>query len=358
MTAPGLAPAAFQHTSPEEGGQVPLYPLRFDPIYQYRLWGGRQLADILRLPLPADGPIGEAWLLSDRPDHQSLVGDGPLRGWALGQLLERFPQQMMGTPAPWSPRFPLLLKFLDARGYLSVQVHPSDQETNYLPEGETGKTEAWVVLEAAPGSRLYAGLRPGTTGDSLRQAARSGSMADHLAWFAPTPGDVVLLPAGTVHCLGGGVVAFEVQQNSDVTLRLYDWDHVDAETGQRRALQVDEAIACTDFAQVAVGPVVPAVETTTPAVRERLIDCEHFGLWRVIGDLPFTVGAMAVPRVLVCTDGAGHIEHNGNTYAVGRGDVVLLPAVVGTCWFRPATTVTVLEVAFPIAVPGRRSEAH
>ncbi len=139
--------------------QIPLYPLRFEPIYQYRLWGGRRLADVLTAPLPGDGPIGEAWLLSDRDDHPSLVANGPLKGRTIGQLLKQWPEQLLGKLAGRFRRFPLLLKFLDARDMLSVQVHPSDRQTNYLPAGETGKTEAWVVLEAGPESRIYAGLK-------------------------------------------------------------------------------------------------------------------------------------------------------------------------------------------------------
>jgi hypothetical protein len=233
--------------SPNEHAQVPLYPFRFDPIYEYRPWGGRQLAKLLREPLPAEGPIGEAWALSDRPDFQSRVSDGPLKGMALHQLLEQFPDQVMGMMALPSGRFPLLLKFLDVRDLLSVQVHPSDEHADYLSEGETGKTEAWVVLQAEPESRIYAGLRPGTSREDLQRAVDDGTLADNLACFSPRAGDAMLIPAGTVHALGLGVVVFEVQQNSDITFRLYDWGHVDPRTGLPRPLQVDQAIACTDF---------------------------------------------------------------------------------------------------------------
>src|SRR5262245_219870 len=140
--------------------EKPLYPLRFEPIYQYRLWGGRRLAELLSAPLPGDEPIGEAWILSDRDDHPSRVAEGPLKGKTIAELLEEWPGPMLGKLASRFPRFPLLLKFLDAREVLSVQVHPSDRQTEYIPAGETGKTEAWVVLEAGPESRIYAGLKP------------------------------------------------------------------------------------------------------------------------------------------------------------------------------------------------------
>ena len=149
-----------------------MYPLRFEPIYQYRLWGGRRLADLLTAPLPGDGPIGEAWLLSDRDDHPSKVAAGPLKGSTIRQLLEQSPDQLLGKLAGRFRRFPVLLKFLDAHDKLSVQVHPEDGQRDYIPAGESGKTEAWVVLEAGPASRIYAGLKPGTTQDDLEAGAR------------------------------------------------------------------------------------------------------------------------------------------------------------------------------------------
>jgi mannose-6-phosphate isomerase len=326
---------------------IPLYPLRFDPIYQYRLWGGRRLASLLSTSLPGDGPIGEAWLLSDRDDHQSQVANGPLKGQTIGRLMEQFREQLMGKFAPRFHRFPLLLKFLDAREMLSVQVHPSDAHPDLIPLGETGKTEAWVVIEAGNGSRIYAGLKPGTTAGDLRHSLSNGTIADHLVGIVPKPGDCVFIPAGTVHTLGNDVVVFEVQQNSDITFRLSDWGHVDAKTGQPRPLQVDQAFACIDFASSIGGLVSPLVVTTTPVEREILFDCEHFQLWRLRGESPFNVGAAEMPRVLVCIEGSGWFEGGGSAYGVDKGEVWLLPAVIGACKFHPNNAVTLLEIALP-----------
>ena len=322
-----------------------LYPLRFEPIYQYRLWGGRRLADLLRAPLPS-GPVGEAWLLSDRDDHCSRVADGPFQGQTIAQMLKQFPEQVMGKLACRFQRFPLLLKFLDVHEMLSVQVHPTKTNKNLLPAGETAKTEAWVVLQAGTQSRIYAGLKTGTTAASLRLSLKGKNVVDLLAGFTPKPGDAIFCRAGTVHALGD-VVVFEIQQNSDVTFRLYDWDHVDPKTGKRRALDVDNAMACIDFAKGPVDAVAPVVETAAPVERERLFDCEHFLLWRLRGDSPFTVGALELPRVLVFLQGGGEIEHGGAAYSMQRGDVVLLPASMGVCTFRPHTEVSLLEIALP-----------
>jgi mannose-6-phosphate isomerase len=320
--------------------------LRFEPIYQYRLWGGRRLANLLSAPLPGNGPIGEAWLLSDREDHPSIVADGPLKGQTIGQLFNQMPHELMGKLAGRFRRFPLLLKFLDVRDTLSVQVHPSDQQTGYIPTGETGKTEAWVVLEAGANSRIYAGLTSDTTADNLRESITKKMVAEHLTYFTPKPGDGVLVHAGTVHSLRD-VVVFEVQENSDVTFRLYDWDHIDPRTGQHRPLQVDQAMACINFAQSKIDPVVPMVDEVKPVLRERLFDCDHFELWQFGGESPFRVGAERTPRVLVCLAGEGQVEHDGADYAIGKGDVLLLPAVVGGCLCRPQGAISLLEISLP-----------
>ena len=325
---------------------LPLDPLRFEPIYQYRVWGGRRLAELLPTPLPGDGPIGEAWLLSDRDDHPSTVADGPLRGSTIRQLLERWPDQMLGKLAGRFKRFPVLLKFLDAQEPLSVQVHPKDGLRAYIPAGEKGKTEAWVVLKVDPVGRIHAGLKPGTTRAVVEQAVADQTVATLLPSFTPKVGDAVLLRAGTVHSLGG-LVVFEVQENSDVTFRLHDWDRVDPKTGKLRPLQVREAIACIDYSQGVVGPVEPVTEADSPVRRERLFECAHFRVWRHRGDVPFPVGAAGQPRVLVCIDGTGQLGHDGTDTAVGIGTVLLLPAAMGECVCRPNGVMTLLEIAIP-----------
>ena len=327
--------------------EMTLYPLRLEPQYQYRLWGGRHLAGLLVKPLPNDGPIGEAWILSDREDHASRIADGPLQGHTLGQVMEQWQEQLMGKLVGRFQRFPLLLKFLDAHQMLSVQVHPGYARAASSAADGTAKTEAWVVLESGKESRIFAGLKPHTTADILRQSITNGTLADHLVSISPKPGDAVFIPAGTVHSLGGDVVVFEVQQNSDTTFRLYDWGHVDAKTGRPRELQVEQALACIDFVDGAAGLVSPAVESPSPGNRACLFDCDAFQLWRLDGESSFIVGAANLPRILVCTDGTGEIEHGSDTYTVCKGETWLLPAVVGECTLHPRGTVTVLEIAIP-----------
>ncbi len=324
---------------------IPLYPLRFKPIYQYRLWGGRRLGAVLATPLP-DGPIGEAWILSDRDEHHSVVAHGPLKGRTIRQLLQKSPERLLGRLSRHFTRFPLLLKFLDVTKRLSVQVHPSDAHKELIPPGDTGKDEAWVILSEGPQARIYAGLKPGSSAQGLRQAITNGSVPGQLTSFAPKTGDAFFIPAGTVHSLGD-VVVFEVQQNSDVTFRLYDWDNLDPRTGQPRPLQANQAMSCIDFQKRAMGPVTPVVEETTPMLREKLIHCKHFGVNRIVADVPFVVGQAGMARVLVCLAGNGQLVHAGSKYSFSKGDVLLVAAEVGTCSCHPRGVASVLEISLP-----------
>lgn len=279
-----------------------------------------------------------------------MVANGPLKGMTLGQLVNKWPKQLLGNRCAAFNRFPLLLKFLDVRAALSVQVHPSDLQTKYLKAGESGKTEAWVVLGAGQDSLIYAGLTSQTTSDQLREALAKGTVTKHLASFVPSAGDAVFIPAGTIHSLRD-LVIFEVQENSDVTFRLYDWNQVDPKTRQHRSLQVEQAMACIDFAQGAITPVVPLVEQVEPALRERLFDCAHFRLWRLRAKSPFAIGFAGSPCVLVCLDGKGHLTQHGIDFPFRAGDVLVLPAEVGACSCSPSGKVELLEISLPHPPP-------
>jgi len=320
-----------------------LYPLRFEPIFQYRLWGGRRLEELVSTPLP-DGPVGEAWILSDRDDHASVVADGHLKGTTLAKLTQSIHSRIFGSQASKFKRFPLLLKFLDAREDLSVQVHPSDSQTNLLPPGEHGKTEAWVVLESAPGSLIYAGLKPGANAEAIR-SLNAQNASETLASFHPSVGDGVFIHSGTVHTLGAGVVVFEVQENSDVTFRIFDWDRVDAKTGQPRELHIERSLESIDWNQGLITPVQPMIESTEPVKRELLFTCEHFTTWRVTGEHFFNVGAVGEPRVVIALDGVASLDSEGKHYPIHKGDVMLLPAEIGVCVCNPNGPFTCLEVA-------------
>lgn len=326
--------------------QYNLYPLTFEPLYQYRLWGGRRLSSFLSKPLPDNELIGEAWLLSDREDQTSHIAEGPLKGKTIKEIMEEAPDALMGKAATHYKHFPLLLKFLDATTVLSVQVHPSDDMKEYIPEGGSGKTEAWVVLQSGAEGRIFAGLKPGTTADSLRDALNSHRVADLLPSFKAEVDDAIFIPAGTVHTLTD-VVVFEIQENSDVTFRLYDWDRIDEKTGKPRELQIIQAIACINYSQGFICPQVLKIESETHISREKLFDCDYFILWRIKGKEPFPVGEENLPRILVCIEGSGSLEYQGTEYILNKGDVMLLPAALGISQFKPQKDVQVFEIALP-----------
>lgn len=326
--------------------QIKLYPLKFDPIYQYRIWGGRRLENLLSKPLPPNDLIGEAWILSDRDDHPSKVIDGPLKGKTIKELLADSAEELMGKYAADYNRFPLLLKFLDAQQVLSVQVHPSDDKKQYIPKGESGKTEAWVVLETGPKGRIYAGLKPGTTRESIQKDLTVHKVADDLASFKPRLGDAVFIKAGTVHTLAD-LVVFEVQENSDVTYRLYDWDRVDEKTGKPRDLQVEQALACIDFSITDVGPVVPVKDDDENVLREKIFDSDKFRVARLTCGTAFTVGEENAPVILIGVSGCGEVHAATDIYTLAKGEVMLLPASVGPCRFVCKEETVILEVALP-----------
>ncbi len=326
-----------------------LPPLRFEPIFKENLWGGRRLPGFLRRPAPTENPIGEAWVLSDVDGSPSRVADGPHAGATLRELLAADPAAILGDARPVNGRFPLLLKFIDARQELSVQVHPDDARAAAAVPGASGKTEAWYVVEANPAtSRIYAGFRPGVTAADFRAALAANTTPGTLHSYTPSPGDCVFLEAGTVHAIGADIVMFEVQQTSDITYRLYDWDRVDAKTGKPRELHVEKALACADFARGPCDPVAP----TRTRTGERLVGCPYFTFDRHVGSDPFRVGTAGACRAVVCVGGGGELDCGALRLPLAVGDVVLIPASAGDATCRPAGSITLLECGLPGVPPG------
>jgi mannose-6-phosphate isomerase len=317
-----------------------LPPLQFAPIFQSYPWGGRRFADWFP-NAPANGPVAEAWLVSDEEKHPSRVAGGPLDGMTLAELIQRFGPRLLGKSRLSGGRFPLLLKFLDAREVLSIQVHPNDEQAARMRPGTRGKTEGWAILQAEPGSTLYAGLRRGIDRHALEQSLAAGRTPELLHAFEPKAGDAVFVPAGAVHAIGAGLMLFEIQQTSDNTFRLHDW-------GRGRPVHVSESLECTDFSLGPLGPVTPVVEAETPARRERLFDCPYFRLWRVAGERPFPVGAAGECRVIVVADGRGDLIVEREVYSLQPGVAWLLPAENGVAECRPTARLTILECGLPL----------
>src|SRR5215204_3567653 len=221
-----------------------LYPLTFQPIFKERIWGGRNLERLYRKQLPAKNAIGESWEITDRPEGVSVIANGPLAGKDLRWLMEEHRAELLGRDFS-AERFPLLIKILDCQDTLSVQVHPPAKIAAEL--GGEPKTEMWYIADATAEAKLYAGLKRGVTRDEFEKRIADGSVADALHSLKVQAGDVMFLPSGRVHAIGAGNVIFEIQQNSDTTYRVFDWNRVGLD-GTPRELHVRESLACIDFA--------------------------------------------------------------------------------------------------------------
>jgi mannose-6-phosphate isomerase len=319
-------------------------PLRFVPFLRPMVWGGRRLGNVLAKPLPDDRPYGESWEVSDHPLHRSRVATGSLAGQTLRELMERDRPGLLGGAATAHDVFPWLVKLLDCNDWLSVQVHPDDHAVKRLCPGECGKTEAWFVLDAAPGSRIYAGLLPGTDEAKLREALAGGTVAECLHRFEPHPGDCLFLPAGTVHAVGGGVLLAEVQQTSDATFRLFDWNRRDAQGGMR-PLHVEEALASIDWSR---GPVMPIrVSWEARRHRQALVRCPYFSLDHVADSEPFTCGAGNTLRVLIVMRGSGRLIAGSWEDDLAVGQAWVLPAAMASVTCHPAPDLGVLLSSLP-----------
>lgn len=246
-------------------------PLRLRPLYMERVWGGRELATLFGRELPDNsGPIGESWEVVDREHEQSVVEDGPLGGATLHDLWQNHRDAVFGADASAAPRFPLLVKILDARDTLSIQVHPPPNVAERL-HGEP-KTEMWYIVKADADAALYVGVKPGVGRDEFAAAIKNGTVADVIHRLPAKNGDFIFVPSGRLHAIGAGLVIIEIQQNSDTTYRVFDWNRVGLD-GKPRALHVEESLECIDFTDTA-----PAMGVADGSV---LVDCPYFTVERV-----------------------------------------------------------------------------
>jgi len=221
-----------------------LYPITFQPIFKERVWGGRELEKLFGKKIP-QGKIGESWEISDRPNDESVIANGKFAGKNLRWLMENFSREILGeAKSSAGNRFPILCKILDAREKLSLQVHPPAHKAKDL-NGEP-KTEMWFIADAVPGAELFVGLKHGVTRPEFEKRISDGTVADCFHRIPVKTGDTMYLPSGRVHAIGAGIVIFEIQQNSDTTYRVFDWNRVGLD-GKPRALHVAESLASIDF---------------------------------------------------------------------------------------------------------------
>ena len=327
-----------------------LGPLRFQPILKRLIWGGRRLGTTLGKGIGPESDYAESWEIADHGHDVSRVASGPWMGRDLRELLRLGRRDLLGEAVGDRDHFPLLVKFLDARQTLSVQVHPDDDLAARLVQ-DRGKTEAWVILDAEPGSLIYAGLKPGVDRDHFAQAMNQGTEAVEplLHRFEPRPGDVVFIPAGTVHAIGAGILLTEIQQMSDATFRVDDWGRLDAQ-GQPRPLHRAEALQAIDFNRGPVDPVPTTPQPIPGGTYERLIECPYFLIERWVLHRATVLGRPDRFTIVVGLEGRGRLidrDHLGHPLKAGQ--TLLLPAAAGRCLMAPEVdcTLRVLTCTVP-----------
>ena len=319
-----------------------LQPLTFQPIFKERIWGGRNLATLHAKALPPERRIGESWEISDRPGDESVIARGPLQGKTLHWLMEHRPAELLGPRRKMPPRFPLLIKIIDARETLSLQVHPPPDKAAQL--GGEPKTGMWYVARAAPGAELFVGLKKGVSRAEFESKLARQTVAECLHRIPVKPGDAMFLPSGRVHALGAGTVIFEIQQNSDTTYRVFDWNRLD-EHGKSRPLHVEQSLASIDFADIEPSLLPRQTIPAHPGTIRPLVKNEFFevSLRQMAGSepLPLAGGRMEIIGV---TDGALRIETGGDTLPLSAGQFCLIPAQCPADAARATSPVSFLQI--------------
>jgi mannose-6-phosphate isomerase len=322
-----------------------LHPLQFEPIFKRLVWGGRKLATVLRKPIGEGSEYAESWEISDHRADVSRVSDGPLAGSTLRDLIRSHGESLFGASVGPLDQFPLLVKFIDARQDLSVQVHPDDELGRRLAN-DNGKTETWVIIHADPGSKIYAGLKPGVTRDAMAAAVEDGSVESLIHSFEAKAGDCILIPAGTVHAIGAGVVLAEFQQMSDATFRLHDWNRVGLD-GKPRPLHIAESLEAIDYTAGPVSPIETTPEPIPGGTRERLSRSGYFALERLSLSGPSSIGESHRFTILLGIEGEAQVRSGELTMTIGLGRTLLLPASIGPCEVIPDGSATILTCVVP-----------
>jgi mannose-6-phosphate isomerase len=298
-----------------------------------RIWGGRKLAELFGKKLPATKRIGESWEVVDRPGAQSVVANGPLKGKTLHNLWMQDRQSIFGDVRD-APRFPLLIKLLDAQEKLSLQVHPPENVAAKL--GGEAKTESWYVAASDPAAEIFVGFKRRITREHFVQSLRAGSAADDVHSIKVKAGDAMFLPAGRLHAIGGGCVLLEIQQNSDTTYRVFDWNRLDPATGRPRQLHLEQALGCIDFNDLAPRLVEPKGELL---VRHELFELQKWNL-----DSPREIIPPAQFAIVFCLSG----KLSCADVDLGPGDLFLVPASLEDRQVHPRTDATsILRVTIP-----------
>jgi mannose-6-phosphate isomerase len=320
-----------------------LYPLKFETVLKEKVWGGNKLSSVFNKKSDGADNIGESWELSAIADDQSVISNGFLAGNNIEELIEVYMGDITGDSIfeKFGNEFPLLIKFVEARQDLSIQVHPGNDLARKR-HNAYGKTEMWYILDCQKGSKIYTGFKEGVTKEIYEEALITGTMEEILNSETVEPGDVFFTPAGRVHAIGAGIVLVEIQQTSDITYRIFDWNRNN--TGkEKRELHTDLALEAIDFKQsgndkIRIEPVLN--ETVN------LVNCDFFNV-NIISlnstiDKDFYFNDSFV--VYICIEGSFAICWEGNSETVIKGETVLVPAMIKEFTLKPSSEARALEV--------------
>lgn len=318
-----------------------LYPLIFRPIFKERVWGARNLERLYNKPLPPKAQIGESWEITDRPGDVSVIANGKFAGADLQWLMQNYKAELLGTATPRNARFPLLIKILDAADKLSLQVHPPQHVAAAL--GGEPKTEMWYITHAVPDAELFIGLRPGVTRAEFEHKLADGTVADCVHRIRVRAGDAVFLPAGRLHAIGAGLVIFEIQQNSDTTYRVFDWNRLGSD-GKPRQLHIAESLQSINFNDFAPG----LIEVTPDQF-------QHGTIQTLVRDAAFTVKLVKLNAhgsinwqfhacvIIGIVEGNVAIESGGTQIKLEPGQFCLVPACLGSAVVYAESRATLLK---------------
>ncbi|MDH7570718.1 MAG: class I mannose-6-phosphate isomerase [Armatimonadota bacterium] len=327
-----------------------IYPIKFEEVFFERVWGGTGLARALGKALPPGVPVGESWEIADHPSAVSVVRNGPYAGRLLSNLREEFGMHLAGPRALTlgRGRLPLLIKFLDCHDRLSVQVHPNDAFAAAVKGGSLGKTEMWYVVDARPGARLWCGLKPGIDRAALQRAIAEGRVAETLQEFPVAPGDSFFIPAGRVHALGEGLLICEIQQNSDVTYRFYDWDRVGLD-GKPRPLHVERSLEAIAYEDTRDPRCQPRVAEVPGAAVEQLVECPQFVAEKVTVTGRYHTHTHGTTfHTLSAVEGEGLVcAGEGPPEPLRRGESMLIPCAAGPYSIEATGKLTLLRAWVP-----------
>jgi len=341
--------------------KVEPYPLRLAEIWKPKIWGGRNLETALGKQLPEGELVGESWEVSDRPDNESMVSNGACAGRNLHELVEAWGPRLLGRARLERGRFPLLCKFIDANRVLSVQVHPDDTLAAEFDEPDVGKTEMWYVIDARPAAKLVGGVHPDATVETFREAIESAALEPLLVDVPVRAGDALFISPGTVHAIGEGIVLAEIQRNSDLTYRVYDWGRLGRD-GRPRPLHIEKALKSIVFGRPAPGIVRPLDIPAEGARRHVLAVSRYFAAEKLEVDGAWSEETANRNSFLIvtCIEGEGSLVNGDASEPLDPGTTFLLPASAGSC--RIEGSVTALRFWVPDIereiVPTLRAAGH